>query len=66
MSDAEFSLLLLREKLGILSLLPIVGHCCVGVVNEEIVSQPLLLVLVWGFFSLIHQVCRGQLSNFIY
>ena len=54
--------LLLREKLGVLSSLPILGHHSGGWVYSKIVSRPLLLNSS-GIF-LVCPVCRSHSASF--
>ena len=54
--------LLLRENLRILCSLLIVGHLARGQVYGKIVFQPLLLTLMWVFFSFAQYVGVAQLD----
>ena len=56
---------LLREKLGVVSSHPSVGHCVRGEVYSKSVSQPFLPFLMWVFS---HSQCVGVaqlLSGFL-
>ena len=64
MPDWGSNLSLLREMLRVVNSLPIVGCCSEGGVYGEIVSQPLLPILMC-FFFLICSLCRSHLSRFL-
>lgn len=53
----DSNLLLLREKPGVMSSLPIVGCSTRGGVYGEIVSHLLLPIFMWIFLT--HPICRN-------
>lgn len=55
--------LLFQEKLWVFSSLLIVCHCTGGGVYGDIISQPLLHILICIFF-LVYLMCRSCSSSF--